>query len=170
MTSQAKSLRALWLLKDEPNGSTVTEGKSMRIKGIDGLPVLDAKKPVTLIITDRDVAGSNTKSPTNCAAARACARQLHLEARVHLGRIYLKTAKDRWTRFETPKSLRTEIIAFDRGGSFEPGEYELRPMHASKRIGKGGYGSETSRTKPRPRNQKPRRSPTIVKDVRTGPA
>lgn len=96
---------------------------------IDGLPVLDATKKVVISIGNSDIKNGNSKDPAGCAAARACVRQLQgvEQARVHLGRIYLKIGK-RWLRYQTPDAIRSEVIAFDRGGSFEPGDYVIAPM------------------------------------------
>ena len=66
------------------------------------------------------------------------------EARVHTGRTYVKINEE-WMRYNTPVSLQKEIVAFDRGGSFEPGEYELRPLPVTqiKRLGQR-QGSKTT--------------------------
>lgn len=138
----------------------------MRNNSIDGLPIIDAKKTITLTVTNRDINGADTKDPADCVAARACRRELHAtEARVHLGRVYIKTSPGAWTRYLTPPSLRQEIISFDRGGSFEPGDYVLHVPHPAKRLGK-----RTGSAKTYVRRGKKRASPTMVKNVRTGPA
>lgn len=94
-------------------------------KMIEGKPVQNAEKQVTLVITKDDVKFGDKKNPKSCAAAVACMRQLKAtEARVHLSRTYVKI-RGLWWRFQTPASLRGEIVAFDRGGSFEPGNYPL---------------------------------------------
>lgn len=114
---------------------------------INGLPVVDANKKIVLHILPKDIAKGNTKDPGACAAAQACMRQLGASAaRVHIGRTYLKL-KDKWLRFHTSKSLRTEIVAFDRGGVFEPGDYLLSPLPPSDRpAGKRqGTKDKTSR-------------------------
>lgn len=144
----------------------------MSLKSIDGLPVMDAKHGITITVTEADVAKADVKRPEGCAAARAINREMHaLEARVHLGRVYVKTNKDHWVRFMTPRSLRGEIIAFDRGGTFEPGEYTLYAPSPKERLtGKRAGGPDkTSRSARRASGPK-RRPPTIVKNVRTGPA
>lgn len=133
---------------------------------INGLPVVDAPKPVKLHITPQDVAKGSTKDPGACAAARACMRELNAEAaRVHIGRTYLKL-KDKWVRFHTSRALRSEIIAFDRGGKFEPGEYYLSPMQPAKRTGK----QQGSKTKSKPRAERrhapPRAKPHVVTGIR----
>lgn len=143
----------------------------MRIASIDGLPIMDAKTVLPLKITKADIAKSDSKDPAFCAAANACRRQHHVaEVRVHLGRVYVRQNKANWVRYETPQALRAEIIAFDRGGTFSPGEYELRPLRASHLKARGQrHGSAKGADKPRSQ-QKKRRSPTVVRNVRGGPA
>lgn len=121
---------------------------------INGLPVVDATKPVTIEITKGDVRKGATKDPAACAAALACMRKFHADAaRVHLGRTYLKMGK-KWVRFHTSDALRIEIVAFDRGGTFEPGRYTLGAIQPSrrKRVQQGSTnykrGTGNKRTRP----------------------
>src|SRR5262245_60716231 len=99
---------------------------------IDGLPVVDALRSVILHINKGDVAKGRKKSPSKCAAPLARIREFKVkEARVHLGRTYVRV-NDKWIRYLTPHSLRSEMIAFDRGGSFDPGEHRLMKMQPSR--------------------------------------
>jgi hypothetical protein len=105
----------------------------MQIMKIEGLPVKDAKTSVVLRITDGDVKKGRVKNPLECAAALACRRQLGAsEAQVHVTRTYVRF-NGGWTRYITPAALRSEIVAFDRGGRFEPGDYILKKMAPSKK-------------------------------------
>lgn len=98
---------------------------------IDGRPVKDAKKEIHVTISPRDVKAGSLKNATMCAAAQALVRTGVCEqARVHVNRTYIKKG-DKWLRFKTPPALQKEIVAFDRGGSFEPGEYKLLPLPPS---------------------------------------
>lgn len=125
---------------------------------VAGLPVENASKALKLVITKRDCELGDTKDPALCAAARACKRELGAtEVRVHIGRVYVKT-KDKWTRYITPKSLRTEIIAFDRGGKFEPGEYILGKIQPSKATGKSQGSPQTNRRSSKDRYKAPKRT------------
>jgi hypothetical protein len=136
-----------------------------RIKAIDGLPVMDAKRPVRLKIIPADIQGANVKEPDDCAIARACRRQLHvIEARVHLTRTYLRTNTGNWVRYATPPAARAEIIAFDRGGRFVPSEFILKPVPERDRLGAPRRGGKATGKKGK------RRGHHVVKDVRTGPA
>lgn len=142
------------------------EGAVMRLKTIDGKIVVDAKKPLMLHITAADITNADRKEPHACVVARACRRELHVkEVRVHLSRIYVRTNDSNWTRYHTPASLRSEIIAFDRGGEFSKGEHRLVPLQPAKRLG----ADKRKRSK---RNRKPekKREYRVVKDVRGGPA
>lgn len=119
---------------------------------INGEQVIDSTKPLKINITPKDVAKGQTKDSGACAAARAIMRECGADqARVHIGRTYVKTG-DKWLRFETPPSLRAEIIAFDRGGQFEPGEHVLKKLRPSHFTGKRQGGAS--------RNQRPRPKPT----------
>lgn len=144
----------------------------MPLKQIDGLPIIDAKRPLTLNITERDIKGADVQDPADCVVARACRRELLAkEVRVHLGRVYVRTNKGNWNRYITPKAMRTEIIAFDRGGKFEPQSFELKTPSEAKQASGTRQGTRSryknSRNNP---NRKKRRSPIVVRNVRTGPA
>lgn len=129
---------------------------------IDGLPVTNAKAPLVISITERDCSEGSTKDPTCCAAALCCARLPKVEGvRIHIGRVYL-LIYGKWVRYLTPKSLRTEIIAFDRGGKFAPGEYQLAPMQPAKSTGRR-QGSN----KPSKRNGKTRMPGHRVTGIRS---
>lgn len=111
---------------------------------IEGLPVKDATRSVILHITDSDVRKGRKKNPKECAAAQACKRQLGAtEAQVHKTRTYVRF-NGHWQRYQTPGSLQAEIVAFDRGGSFEPGEHILLKMPPSK-LGKRKSGKTLHR-------------------------
>lgn len=117
-----------------------------RVAQIDGLRVVDSKKTLVLHITNKDIKGGKLKSPAGCAAAIACLRQLKAtEARVHVSRTYVRH-NGKWERYLTPQSLRSEIIAFDRGGKFEPGNYTLSRIPPSR---KGDTSRDTHKKRPR---------------------
>lgn len=114
-----------------------------RVTQIRGLPVIDAKRSLAVQVKQSDITRSRVQAPDRCAMARACYRELHcLEVRVHLSRTYIRTNDHCWVRYFTPGALRDEIIAFDRGGRFEPGAFILSapPPHAvlGKRQRSGG--------------------------------
>jgi hypothetical protein len=104
------------------------------VRMIDGKPVVDADKSVVVEITQSDCERGSKKDPTKCAAALALRRITGCdEARVHIGCTYLRFGS-KWLRYATPPSLKSEIISFDRGGGFYPGDFRLHPMPASNRL------------------------------------
>ena len=116
---------------------------------INGLKVVDVRKKLAIAITPKDInAAKKTgrKDPGACAAALAAMRQLHVtEAKVQIGRTYIMRGK-KWERYFTPDALRSEIVAFDRGGDFEPGIYTLRPLGGTSQALGANSGSNTNRT------------------------
>lgn len=143
----------------------------MKVNAIDGVPVIDAKAPLTLTITKRDCNNGDPKEPDTCAAARALRREHGVaDCRVHLGRIYIRQNKGNWQRFLTPKSLRSEIIAFDRGGAFSPGEYTLSPLPPANRTTGKRQGSKPKFKQARDNPKRKKRTKHVVADVRNGPS
>lgn len=116
--------------------------KTRKSRLFEGLPVVDATKPLTISVLKEDVKGARKNDPGNCAAARAGKREQHKEVRVFLTRTYIKENK-KWVRYQTPESASREIIAFDRGSEFCTGKYTLRPATESNKLGAHrGYSYE----------------------------
>jgi hypothetical protein len=104
------------------------------MRTIDGMPLVDADKPVTIHITEVDCERGSKRDPRRCAAALALKRDTACdESRVHLACTYLRFG-DKWLRYATPPALKAEIISFDRGGGFYPGAFRLHPMPKALRL------------------------------------
>lgn len=139
------------------------------MRAINKAPIRNATKPVTIRITPNDATHGAKKDPGACAAALAAKRDVPecTEARIHISTSYVKV-RDTWYRFRTPEALRTEIIGFDRGAKFTPGEYRLTPIQPSHRAsGKRQGGS--SRPPPKTRQRRSRAAPHQVTGVRNKP-
>ena len=133
---------------------------------IEGLPVVNAKRPIMLHVTPQDIKTARKYSPGNCAVAKACMREWKVkEARVHLSRIYVRCNEKNWVRYFTPRPMRSEIIAYDRGGEFLPSVYTVKPVSASKRTGKR-QGTDTDKNNKSRELRKKRKPYTVVKGVR----
>jgi hypothetical protein len=116
----------------------------MKIQGID---VIDANEEIEVTITPNDIKLGKKKSAHECAAARALCREHHAEAAtVHLSRAYIKK-NGKWWRYSVPPMLRSEVIAFDRGGNFAPGDYTLKAVQPTQKLDAPAY-----RKLPRNRN------------------
>lgn len=135
-----------------------------------GLPVVDAPegKGITLTVTKADVNGSTKSDPANCAAARAGQRELKREVHVFLSRAYVKdTDKKRWVRYITPEAASREIISFDRGSSFVPGEYTFKAATKWQKLGmERGESTRPGTGKPQ---TNPRHVTAEVREWRTSP-
>ena len=127
--------------------------KTRKPRLLEGLPVIDAKEPLTITVLDKDIKTARKSDPSNCAAANAGKRELHKDVRVFLTRTYIKEKKH-WVRYITSEAASREIIAFDRGSAFCPGEYKLNPVPESQKIGiyRGIKTSEKGRIRNRPRH------------------
>lgn len=127
---------------------------------IDNLPVRDAKEGLTLEVTADDIRHSNPKDPAGCAAAVAVMRQEGVtKALVHLSKVYIKRDKY-WERYESPRSLRTEVIVFDRRGEFSPEEFMLNaPPHSHlAAVKRKTWREKYKLQKPAGKNALPRKS------------
>jgi len=116
--------------------------------------VVDAERNARIEVTKSDETKANKKSHKTCAMAVACKRKFHLDGVIiSANRAYLVKG-DKARRFELPPSVTKEIVSFDRGSGFEPGEYELSKVSPTARLdrpasGKKGHGPGD--------NSKPRR-------------
>ncbi len=130
---------------------------------INGKKVVNSTKPVVLEVTAIDIKTGDNKNPSQCAAAKACLRQLKVvSARVHVGRTYIELP-DKWVRYLTPKSLRSEIMAFDRGGNFEPSTHVLGGINPSKATGKKQSHAKFS-TPPKKKRKRPYHITTGIRE------
>jgi hypothetical protein len=134
---------------------------------IKSKPVVDAKEPLLLVISQADVNKGKKKRPDACAAAVAAVRQCKgaLGAHVHLSRTYIEYP-DKIVRYITPRSLRVEIVSFDRGTRFEKGEYELNAIWPAAKLGKQQGGTKNQTNPNRDRNAGNRRPYHYVEGVR----
>lgn len=140
---------------------------------IDGIPVRNLTKKIKLVISEQDCKRGNTKTPNSCAAALAAVRQVPgcTEARIHIGRVFLRvkdkvTKKEYWLRAKTPGALRTEIATFDRGGTFEPGVYDINPLAPSDRASGVAQGTYPKAKKGKKNHRIPARKIKFLRNVR----
>lgn len=113
---------------------------------LEGLPIRNARSRLVLHVMPGDISRRSRKNPAKCALAAACARQEQVpEVRVYLSRAYVKHLSGQyWIRYEVSQAAQREIISFDRGARFEPGEYCLNPVSPAKIA--GGYNKAPTGT------------------------
>ena len=120
--------------------------------------VKDAKGRLVVTVAARDKAAAKKLRHKECALALACRRQFHLDGvLIARSRAYLVKG-DTATRYELPMAIQKEIVSFDRGGGFDPGQYAL--LKPARLLGPGGGGRTR---KSRSRTAKPRRRHLVGK-------
>src|SRR5213075_3293380 len=67
------------------------DGEGMMAK-LEGLPIIDATRPLSLKVEPSDINRRARKSPSHCALAECASRMYKTEARVYMTRAYLKSA------------------------------------------------------------------------------
>lgn len=117
-----------------------------------GLTRVDSRKPLKITVLPKDLKKSIKKDPQNCGFAQACKREnpkaeavffFKSSAWVHEGKI-LK-------RYVMPGSMQKEIVAFDRGAKFDPGEYQLSAPSPSNTLEANRKRNLAKADNPRPK-------------------
>ncbi len=94
--------------------------------------VVDAKKSLTIKVLAADCKSARSKSPGNCAMARACERS-HDGAVISMTVAYIVDGNTA-TRYKVPASISREIVSFDRSHNFAAGEYTLKAPTAADSL------------------------------------
>lgn len=138
------------------------------MRKIDGQTVTNAPQPLRLMVTASDIHKGVPMDPCNCAIAVAVKRQVPgcTDARVHKGTLFALIRK-KWLRWLVPEYLTREIVAFDRGGRFVPGEADFGtvPPPPSKAVRDARRAARSRSGKVR-LSSYTRRPAHITKDVR----
>lgn len=112
-------------------------------KMLYGKPVLNAEKPFTIRVSARDIKTADKKAPTTCALARGAMHESRVISSRIGQRIALIEFRDRVERYKITPEDSKRIMAFDRAGYFQPGEYTLTPPsdvpHAHPKKSKKHY-------------------------------
>jgi hypothetical protein len=114
--------------------------------------VVDATKDVTIEVTKRDQSIAHAREHSSCAMAVACKRALALDGVIiSISAAYLVKGEQA-TRYAVPEQVRREIVAFDRGASFAPGDYRLitpnHPVGKARSPGDNGTHSGNGKATP----------------------
>jgi len=86
--------------------------------------VEEAKHPVLIEVTKEDVKRSKRKNMNECAMAVACKREFKADGVIMARSVAYLIKEGLAIRFRVPPSVYREITSFDRGGTFEPGQYQ----------------------------------------------
>jgi hypothetical protein len=95
--------------------------------------VVDANRSATIEVTRRDCKVGKSKAPDSCALANAFCRK-HDGAIISLRVAYLVDG-NKAVRYMVPSRISREIVSFDRGQYFAPGDYRLDRPASTERLG-----------------------------------
>lgn len=109
--------------------------------------VVDATEKIFVTVQKQDRKESTKKSLSNCALARACCRELEIDAAmIGMTSSYLIIG-NKAVRYRTPAVVQREIVSFDRHGDFDLGTYQLSAVPKSGRLGPNKYANGGGKTK-----------------------
>lgn len=97
--------------------------------------VADADKDVTTHVSDENVSMASLKAHRSCALAQACKQKKGVDAAIISRSTAFLVHGTHATRYLLSTPAMKEIMAFDRGGSFSPGDYTLKVPAKSQRLG-----------------------------------
>jgi hypothetical protein len=104
--------------------------------------VVDATTDTIIEVTNHDAKSSKKRDHNSCAFAVACKHKFTADGViVSLSKAYIINGK-KATRYTIPESVSREIVAFDRDGSFEPGEYKLNKPSKFQKLGSQYGGND----------------------------
>ena len=110
--------------------------------------VSDADKDLLINITDRDFKAGKRKDHSDCALAVAAKRQEHATSIIVSASTAYVIKGEHATRYHLPEAIRREIVSFDRGSEFGTGDYTMKAIAPSARLGK--YHPKDDRPSDRP--------------------
>jgi len=114
--------------------------------------VKDAYKRLTIEVTKRDEANSHRKKHSECAMAVACKRAMKLDGVIVSATTAYLIKDTVATRYQLSMAAQKEVVAFDRGGGFCPGEYQLVKPQQNLGRQEGGKDKRARGTKPKKRH------------------
>ena len=129
--------------------------------------VVDAERGAKIEVTPLDSRSKGLKNHEECAFAVACKRQMRLDGVIISRSVAYLVKGKRARRFQLPPSVSREVVSFDRGAGFAPGEYLLSPVEPSRRLGQR-QGSNRDRASATPMTKKFRHLTANVRTVLGG--
>jgi hypothetical protein len=106
-------------------------------------------------VTSEDNRQSRKKDHAGCAMAVACKREAHAQGVIISRSVGYIIKYNKAMRFKIPESVAREVVSFDRGGGFTPGEYVMKAPTRHERLGfiRGSHGGGHGRTARKIRRQ-----------------
>ena len=98
--------------------------------------VTDADDDLLINVTEKDYQTSVKKDHAGCALAVATKRQEHAAKVIVSASTAYVIRGDEAVRYLVPESASREVVSFDRGAEFCAGDYKLKAVPPSGRLGK----------------------------------
>lgn len=117
----------------KPIGKTAAHHKLIK-RLFNGLPVLDAKKEITIRAIAADIKSAKRSDPFNCVFAKACQRIFGSHTVAFFRNFAYVEKNNNIERFSLPKATRDSVMMFDKAGIAEPGGYLLKPPTPSATL------------------------------------
>src|SRR3990167_6395415 len=100
-----------------------------------GLKKVDARSPLRIEVTKREISTASKKDPSCCAFANATKRQHDIKAAYFfMSTAWVERGDGTLVRYRLPPSMQKEIVAFDRNKTMEPGDYQLVAFGKTSRM------------------------------------
>jgi hypothetical protein len=117
---------------------------------MDRTDIVNANKPLIIEVPEQLTHSKRRKNSYHCVFAEACQKIPQVEeAIVHLSTAYLRFKGEKvFKRYRVQTRLRDQIVAFDRFGVFDPGEYTLGCIQPSHRASGRRQGTASTGAKP----------------------
>jgi hypothetical protein len=117
---------------------------------LSGSKVVDAKRGISVEVTQDDLCHAVPMDPANCAFAIAMKRAFRgcIRAEVYKSRTYIFT-KWRCHRLSTPRAANFQAVMFDKTEQFQLGKYYFNPISPSSRLTGKRQGSIKPKGAPR---------------------
>jgi hypothetical protein len=112
--------------------------------------VRDADDDLMVEVTSKDEKASKRKDHGECAMAVAVKRQEKATSVIISSRTAYVIKGTEAVRYKVPEAVSKEVVSFDRGSSFESGDYKLKAFPKSGRLG-SYHAKDTREDNSRPR-------------------
>jgi hypothetical protein len=101
-------------------------------------------------VTEKDEKASKKKDHGECAMATAVKRQEKATSVIISASTAYVIRGAEAVRYKVPEAVSREVVSFDRGSSFEAGDYKLKAIPKSGRLGTyRGKDTRTSNDRPK---------------------
>ena len=96
--------------------------------------LVDASEPLTVTVEPEDVQRGVRQDPRSCALSWACYRSQEIEEAIIYRQVAYLVTSSSIIRYTLGRDIQTEVVNFDRHGTFETGSYRLKAPTPSTQL------------------------------------